>query len=132
MNQRVSAVIIEGDKIMLIRRVKPGVEYYVFPGGSVEEGESKESAMLREIREELSVRATIERPLFEIENKDKKEAYFLIRAVLGVPKLGGPEKERANEQNRYLLEWVELSKIKEMNNLYPQEAVKKLSELGLV
>ncbi len=34
---RVAAVIIKDDKILLIRRIKNGQEYYVFPGGGVKE-----------------------------------------------------------------------------------------------
>lgn len=128
MNERVSAVIINDSKILLIRRIKPGREYYVFPGGGVEEGEDEQYAMLREIKEELSINAKIERLLFEVENQSRKELYFLIREVINTPKLGGPEKERINEQNQYIIEWVELDKIPTMDNLYPQEAVAKLME----
>lgn len=127
--KRVSAVIISGNKILLIRRVKPGREYYTFPGGGVEDNENEKHAMWREIKEELSVDAKVGKLFFEIENQGRKEFYFLIDEWLGTPKLGGPEKERMNEENRYHLEWVELSSLKSMNNLYPQEAVAKLEKL---
>ncbi len=129
MKKRVSAIIISDGKILLIRRVKPDREYYTFPGGGVEEGENEKHAMWREIKEELSVDAKVERLLFEIENQGRKEFYYSIGEFIGVPKLGSPEKERMNERNQYHIEWVELSRIGEMSNLYPRGAVEKLLEL---
>lgn len=128
MKKRVSAVIINDGNILLIRRVNPDNEYYTFPGGSVEEGENERHAMWREIKEELSVNAVVGQVMFEIENQGRKEVYFLIEECVGVPKIGGPEKERMTEENQYRIEWIELSKIREMGNLYPQEAVSRLLE----
>ena len=51
MPQRAVGVIIKDNKILLMRRIKNGQEYYVFPGGGVKEGESTETAIIREIRE---------------------------------------------------------------------------------
>ncbi|MFA5987343.1 MAG: NUDIX domain-containing protein [Candidatus Paceibacterota bacterium] len=126
--KRVSAVVIGEDRILLIKRVKPGIEYYTFPGGSVEEGESDEVAMSRETLEELGIGGKIQQKIFEVNNNGKKEIYFLVGKYVGVPELGGPEKERMSEQNQYHLEWVNLAKIGSMGNVYPYEAVKKLLE----
>ncbi|MEK7536929.1 MAG: NUDIX domain-containing protein [Patescibacteria group bacterium] len=129
MPKRVSAVVIDDDKILLIKRVKPDKVYYTFPGGGIEEKENEKHAMWRELKEELSVDAKVGKLLFEIENQGRKESYFLIDEWLGVPELGGPEKERMNKENQYHLEWVELPDIQNLNNLYPQEAVEKLEKI---
>lgn len=129
MSKRVSAIVIDGDKILLIKRIKPNEVYYTFPGGGVEKNENEKHAMWRELKEELSVDTKVGKLLFEIENQGRKELYFQIDEWLGIPKLGGPEKERMNKENQYHLEWVDLSSIKNMNNLYPQEAVTKLEKL---
>jgi 8-oxo-dGTP diphosphatase len=55
MRQRVSGIIIKEGKILLIRRVKEGREYFVFPGGGVEDNESVEEALVRELKEEASI-----------------------------------------------------------------------------
>ena len=50
-------VIIRQDRMLIIQRsdkvVAPGA--YCFPGGAIEQGESEEEALVREIREELGV-----------------------------------------------------------------------------
>jgi 8-oxo-dGTP pyrophosphatase MutT (NUDIX family) len=50
-------VIRSGDRFLVIRRsqqvVAPGA--YCFPGGAIEAGESEEEAVVRELREELTV-----------------------------------------------------------------------------
>lgn len=96
--------------------------------------------MIREMKEETGFDVKIEKLLFNLENQfsesyggnvqgDVLEYYFLIKDFSGDMALGGPEKERMNEQNQYYLEWIELSKIKDMPNLYPKEAVKRVCEI---
>jgi 8-oxo-dGTP diphosphatase len=55
----VAAIIIKDDKILCVQRGDNKREYiafkYEFPGGKVEEGETKEEALVREIKEELNV-----------------------------------------------------------------------------
>lgn len=137
--KRVSAVIIRNNKILLIKRVKPGLVYFTFPGGGIEEDENIEQTLKREVKEELTLDIKEWRLLFELENQyedaynnmhkgNQHEYFFTIIKYNGIPKIGGSEKERMNEQNQYHLEWMELSVIRELNNLYPQEAVKKLLE----
>jgi len=129
MSKRVAAVIIKDNKILLMRRIKEGREYFVFPGGGIEENESIEDAIIREVKEELSLDAKIDKLLFEIENRGQEEFYFLIKEFSGTLKLGGPEKERMNENNQYYPEWVDLDKISDLSNLYPEEARQKIKEL---
>jgi ADP-ribose pyrophosphatase YjhB (NUDIX family) len=53
----VSAAIIKGDKVLLVRRANPPMHgLYTFPGGVVEAGETLEEALLREIDEETALK----------------------------------------------------------------------------
>lgn len=57
----VGAVIVRGDLILTARR-RPGKSAagrWEFPGGKVEPGESPQQALIRELREELGVDATV-------------------------------------------------------------------------
>ena len=51
------AVLQDGDKYLMIRRaegeVAPG--WWCFPGGAIEDGETEEQALVREVREEVGL-----------------------------------------------------------------------------
>ncbi|SUY46493.1 MutT/nudix family protein [Clostridium putrefaciens] len=54
--QVVAAVIKEEEKIFITRRgYGDFIDMWEFPGGKIEEGESKEEALIREIKEELEL-----------------------------------------------------------------------------
>ncbi|MCX6784359.1 MAG: NUDIX domain-containing protein [Candidatus Komeilibacteria bacterium] len=125
---RIVGMIIKDDKILLMRRIKDGREYYVFTGGSIENNETEEEALKREIKEEANLSIVEAERLFEIENQGRQEVYYLITEFAGTPEIKSPEKERMSQQNQYYLEWTKLSVIKEFNNLYPKEAINKLLE----
>ena len=126
---RAVGIIIRNKKILLIYRIKDGKEYYVFPGGAIEEGESSKEAVIREVKEELSIdKVIIDRFLFQIENRGNKEFYYLIKNFSGQPKLGGEEKQRMNQDNQYYPIWLDLDKIQLLDNLYPKEARLKVTK----
>lgn len=127
---RAVGIIIKNKKILLIHRIKDGKEYYVFPGGAIEQDESPKEAAIREIKEELSINnVVIDRFLFQITNRGNKEFYYLVKSFSGQPKLGGEEKQRMNKNNQYYPTWINLDKLKDLNNLYPEPAREKIIKL---
>ena len=62
-----AAVIFDGEKVLITRRPDdkrhPG--FWEFPGGKIDPGESPETALCREIREELAVEIRI-KGIFEV------------------------------------------------------------------
>ena len=66
----VCAVIIKDDKILCCKRDGNGecAYKYEFPGGKIEPGETKEIALVREIKEELSCDIKIEKYLTTVEH----------------------------------------------------------------
>jgi len=129
MDKRVCAIIIKDNKILLMRRIKDGQEYFVFPGGGIKENESEEDAVIREIKEKLSLNAKIDKLAFQIENRGQEELYFLIKEFSGTPKLGDPEKDRMNDNNQYYPEWIDLDTASNLPNFYPEEARQKIKDL---
>ena len=45
---RSGVILIEHDKLALIKRIRSGETYYVSPGGGIEPGETAETAAVRE------------------------------------------------------------------------------------
>lgn len=108
MNKRISTrgIIIEDDSViaMFRRKIKDDgtiKEYYVVPGGGIEEGESLEEGVIRELKEELSVDVKVLGYLGKEESDDAIAHYFNCEIIAGEPKLGGPELERHCESNYY-------------------------------
>ena len=66
----VAAIIYVGDKILCFQRGPSKYEYtsfkYEFPGGKLEEGESQEEALYREILEELGISINVANKLITI------------------------------------------------------------------
>lgn len=59
----VAAILINEESILCAQRAKSNLKYisekFEFPGGKIEEGESKKEALKRELIEELSIRPKI-------------------------------------------------------------------------
>ncbi len=59
----VAAIIQHNDKILCVQRGENKLSYiskkYEFPGGKIEQGESKEETIKREIREELNMEISV-------------------------------------------------------------------------
>ena len=72
----VNAIIIEKEKILTVKRKKePYIGMYGLPGGHVEPGESKESALIRELKEETNSEFEVLSYLGMVKNKSY-DIYF--------------------------------------------------------
>lgn len=96
--KRSARIILEvGNSIVLIKRRKridgKIKEFYVIPGGIVEDNESWEEAGIREAKEELDVEIAIDSMLTEEYNEDldKIERFYFAKLIKGTPKNGKGE-----------------------------------------
>lgn len=126
MRNRGSAVIIENDKVALIKRVKAGCVYYVFPGGGIEEGETPEGATTREAFEELGVQIYIQEKFGEVEFSGL-QYFFLAKIVDGAFGTGQGDEFLMSETDRgtYTPMWVEMNKLSSLN-VFPKEIADKI------
>lgn len=81
----VAAIIRRGDRIFATQRgYGPWKDWWEFPGGKIESGESPEAALVREIREELSADIVIDRFLRTIE-WDYPDFHLTLHCYLCTP-----------------------------------------------
>lgn len=52
---RVAVILVQADKILLVKHRKYGKEYWLLPGGGLEFGETLESCAKRELKEEANL-----------------------------------------------------------------------------
>jgi len=58
-------IVLRDDKLLAIKRHKNGEDYFVFPGGHVDEGETAREAVVREVTEETSVKSVAMRSIYK-------------------------------------------------------------------
>ena len=120
-NYRVCAVIVQDGKLLAMHDERS--PYYYLPGGRVRLGESAEDAVLREVWEELGVRARINRSLwldqsFFTEDVDGLRyhelcLYFLVDAG-GTGLLERGERfTRREGSHTHDFEWLAFERLKE-------------------
>ena len=124
---RGAVIIINEKKVLLIKRNKCGQKYYIFPGGTLEKGETPSQTAIREAKEETNLSVTLSKQKPWKSNYElRDEYYFLAETFSGQAELGGPEARRNNSQiNYYELEWVKFSDLKKIN-LLPKDIKDKL------
>ncbi len=95
-------------------------DYYVFPGGGLEEGETIEEGVLREIKEEFGICVKIIRQMYEINSEkfNQKEYFFFCEYVSGEFGTGtGPEfsnDPKYFESGKYIPEIIKKENIKDI------------------
>ena len=119
-------------KFLLIHRIKNGKEYYTFPWGHVEDGESPEEALIREIQEEINIDINVRELLKKYENADlwRWEYFYLCEWTGGACTHGSwPERDRNSPDNFYEIVKIPVSELVDYNVLPPE--IKELVLLQL-
>lgn len=124
---RAAAIIMHNNALLLMQRRHRGHTFYVFPGGTVESGETTAQAAMREVQEETSVNVHITQLLYTARILDatsfKDHFFYTCSYVTGTPHLpqGSIEWQRMHtEDNYYNPLWIPIEKLRE-NLIYPLE-----------
>ena len=103
-----------------VKRNKDYEEYYTFPGGHLEEGETLEEGVIREIKEEFGIDVKVVRNLYELENNklNMKEYFFLCEYIDGEFGTGEGEEFSNNPEYKDSGEYIpEIVKRENISNL---------------
>jgi ADP-ribose pyrophosphatase len=131
MRIRAGVVLIQDNKVALIERHRAGLDYFVFPGGGVDEGELPERAAIREAMEELGIQVAIQQKVAEIQlSRKSRQVYFLVEQIGGEFGTGvGEEYTHADpndhDEGIYIPIWMSLDELLLHNNIFP-EAIARL------
>jgi len=124
---RAGIVLIQDNKVALIERHRAGLDYFVFPGGGVDEGETPEQAAIREAMEELGIEISIKQMVAEVRLGEKsKQVYFLVEQTGGEFGTGIGEEytdsDPANsEEGIYIPVWMPIDQLPLHQNVYPAD-----------
>ena len=130
MRDRASVLIIESEKVLLIKRVRENSVYYVFPGGGIEKGETPEQAAVREAYEELGAKVNIKDLLGTVEFQGT-QYFFLADITDGEAGTGQGEEYTDPQRNRgtYNPLWIHLNELPNID-VRPRAVAEKIIKLS--
>ena len=122
---RVAGIVLMNHGIALMHRKdvmkrKDYQEYYTFPGGGLEEGETPEEGTIREIKEEFGIQVKIVKKLYEMQSEkfNQLEIFYLCEYLDGEFGTGdGPEfhhDPKYIDSGKYIPEIVGIEKVKDI------------------
>ena len=114
------AIVIRGGKILMERVFCFGREFHTVPGGGIEEGETPEQAVLRELKEECGLDGTIVRPL-AVQHKSGGSAEYSFEVRIPddqEPVTGYDPEETAGDPPLKEVLWMNLEEISERDRAY--------------
>jgi 8-oxo-dGTP pyrophosphatase MutT (NUDIX family) len=122
---RGAVVLIENNKVGLIKRIRDGTVYYVFPGGGIEVGENPEIAAKREAFEELGVKVNVDKCFQKVEFNGT-QYFFLAEIIEGTFGTGQGEEYTGEKRDRgtYLPIWVDIEKLSSLDVKSKEVALK--------
>ena len=125
MRIRAGIVLIRDNKVALIERHRAGMDYFVFPGGGMDKGETPEQAAIREAMEELGIEVAIKQKIADIQLGQKsRQFYFLVEQTGGEFGTGTGEEYTDSdpdnpEEGIYIPIWMPIDQLPLYDNIYP-------------
>ena len=128
MRIRAGGILIQDDKILLMHRIKEkdGIinEYYVIPGGGVEENETIDDTIKREVKEEIGIDVEVidKESRYVFSDDSGIQYYKMVKMIGGKIGIGeGPEFSNPNN-GKYIPEMIRINDIIDGKiNMVPQE-----------
>ncbi|MBT2680195.1 NUDIX domain-containing protein [Bacillus sp. ISL-35] len=110
---RAFAAIINNNNILMTKHVYPDGEFWTLPGGGLEAGESFEEAVVREVKEEVSLDVEVVDYLFTGQYSGGEERCFLARQLNDQEPMLGCDPEYGENQTLNEVRWHSLESMKD-------------------
>lgn len=105
-------------------RERQGRIFYTFPGGGIEEGETEEECIKREVFEEFGIIVEPIKKIYKYENNNNIEYFYLAKWVSGEFGTGEGEEFKKNQTNGiYIPTFIKISDIPTLPLMPPEVAL---------
>lgn len=118
---RVQALVVRENKILMVKHKLFGREFYCLPGGGMEAGETLEQAVLRELMEESLVEGKIVRKLavqYKPEQRGEVHTFLVEIDKEAVPAKGTDPELSSEEQSIIGVAWLALEELGYVDQAY--------------
>jgi len=124
---RVSVVVIEDNRILLVKHRKGQKKYWILPGGRLEYGETFNECAVREIKEETGLDIVVERFLYLSEAIAPDRSRHIVNVYLKAKVTGGTMK-LGNEPVLAGVDFVDVNELSRLT-LFPPVGEEILNSL---
>ena len=114
---RVAVVVVDGDRLLLVRHQKPGKSYWLLPGGGLDYGEELAACARRELMEETGLDVEVTGYLYLSESIAPDGSRHILHVTLAGKVVGGALR-KADEDVLAEVAWVPFAGLPELV-LYP-------------
>lgn len=117
---RAQALVIRGNRVLMVKHRQNGEEYWILPGGGIERGEAPAEAAVRELREECGISGTVLRFVgyLALAGDNSARYTYLIDAGEQEPVLGADPEFDAEHQILAEAAWKSLDELSERDRAW--------------
>ena len=120
---RARAIIMYEGKLVSMYRERHGRIFYTFPGGGMEESETEEECVKREVLEEFGIIVKPIKKVYTYENQNSIEHFYVAEWISGEFGSGEGEEFQENRNNGvYIPKFIEISDIPNLPLMPPEVA----------
>ena len=122
--KRARAIIIRDDALVSMYREFDDRVFYVFPGGGMEDNETEEECVIREVYEEFGITAKPNKKVYVYENEKSIEYFYLCDWISGEFGTGQGEEFdiNSNKEGVYIPKLIKIDNIPNLPLMPPEVA----------
>jgi len=114
---RPATIIVDKEKLLLVKSEYEGKIFYLLPGGGIKFGETIEEAAIRETLEETGKKIKIIRPVYINEYIDNKDKSRRVLNIFFLSKIIREDETKLTNDNGKIksIEWINLDNLRNIN-----------------